>query len=147
MRFDFALRYDKDNLICQISSLELRGGFLIDFNNESVEFIKKYDLKDASLVSMNHTIIKNQMQPKILNGEKLSAKGYSFPEKTLKRKDKTLHIFIEYLEGKIPYHTHPENTREAYLSLSKPYIGQVCGYNQGHETFSERTLAIKVIEE
>lgn len=148
MRFDLEIALRGDEVVCLISSLKLGGAYLINFNDSTVVFQKKVTrLKDACLISLNNNIDKQQMQPKMLNGKMLEAKGYRFQEKKITRAEKTFRIIIEYLEGDIPYHMHPGNVREAYLSLERPFRGLVCDYDKGHSTFSKCTLAIKLIED
>lgn len=73
---------------------------------------------------------------------------------------KELELIAEYLDttnGKLPKHSHPNlkhptkpnctgKVREAYLNADSPYgRGEVCGYGEFHEPFTDHTIAIKVI--
>ena len=52
---------------------------------------------------------------------------------------------LEYIDGPVSSHINPDNVEEVYLSIQPPFKGEFCYRHQSHQTFCDKTLALKRI--
>jgi len=150
MKYEVAARYDyyTDNVLLVVGFSD--GVYRVDFNASKVEFSKdcfNIEQPDFILTTAEFTL-KNLTEKKNVSDSVGTIMSKLFEGRTITRGDRTIEFVIEFLDtsiGKIPYHSHPDNVREVYLSMDAPFVGNVCPYNGMHEPFSDHTLAIKLI--
>ena len=52
---------------------------------------------------------------------------------------------LEYIEGNVSLHSHPDDVDEVYLAAEAPFKGEFCHRHESHQTFCRNTLALKRI--
>lgn len=162
MRFRVNVWYNckEDNLLACIYLPKKSGAYWVNFNSREVKYYSYNDVrhmlqttigdeKEGPDISIRFKFSESEMTKKTATPEIIGkVMSIVLGNITWFKGGKELNLLVEYLDttyGKIQKHYHPGKVREVYLSTHSPYGGEVCGYGEAHEPFSNHTIAIKFI--
>lgn len=115
-----------------------RGYYKVNWSTGQAEFFK------GKLKNVGHYVRSKQCMLDMRNLEAIPGeKAEKVSCCTLDTSHDT--YVLEYIEGSVSSHFHPDNVDEVYLSIQTPYKWEFCHRHESHQTFCVKTLALKRI--